>query len=82
MLGKTLYLVVLVQTAAIIGGPALNIYLAGTTQAKCVCRDRLGDDGAGGHERAVANLGGRDHHGVGADEGILPMTVLCLCTPS
>ena len=29
VLGKTLYLVVLVQTAAIIGGPALNIYLTG-----------------------------------------------------
>ena len=39
MLGKTLYLVVLVQTAAVIGGPALNVYLAGTTQAKCVGRD-------------------------------------------
>ena len=56
MLGKTLYLVVLVQTAAVIGGPALNVYLTGTTQAKCVGRDRLGDDGAGGHERAVADL--------------------------
>lgn len=29
VLGKTLYLVVLVQAAAIIGGPALNIYLTG-----------------------------------------------------
>ena len=56
MLGKTLYLVVLVQTAAIIGGPALNIYLTGAAQAERVCRDRLGDDGAGGHERAVADL--------------------------
>ena len=71
MLGKTLYLVVLVQAAAIIGGPALNIYLTGAAQTECVCRDRLSDDGAGGHERAVANLGGRDHHGIGTDEGIL-----------
>ena len=71
VLGETLCLVVLVQTAAIIGGPALNIYLTGAAQSERVCRDRLGDDGAGGHERAVANLGGRDHHGVGADEGIL-----------
>ena len=44
MLGKTLCLVVLVQAAAIIGGPALNIYLTGAAQAECVSRDRLGDD--------------------------------------
>ena len=56
MLGKTLCLVVLVQTAAVIGGPALNVYLTGTPQARCVGRDRLGDDGAGGHKRAVADL--------------------------
>ena len=43
MLGKTLYLVVLVQAAAIIGGPALNIYLTGAAQTECVCRDRLSD---------------------------------------
>ena len=59
VLGKTLYLVVLVQAAAVIGGPALNIYLTGATQAECVSRNRLGNDGAGGHERAVADLGGR-----------------------
>lgn len=71
MLGKTLYLVVLAQASAVIDGPALNIYLTGAAQTKCVGRDRLGDDGASGHERAVADLGGRDHHGVGANEGIL-----------
>ena len=51
--------------------PSLNIYLTGAAQTECVGRNRLGDDGAGGHERTVANLGGRDHHGVGTDEGIL-----------
>ena len=47
MLGKTLYLVVLVQAAAVIGGPALNIYLTGAAQSERVCRDRLRGDGAG-----------------------------------
>jgi len=41
VLGKTLYLVVLVQTAAIIGGPALNIYLTGAAQTERVGRDRV-----------------------------------------
>lgn len=36
VLDKTLCLVVLVQAAAIIGGPALDIYLTGAAQAECV----------------------------------------------
>ncbi len=78
MLGKTLYLVVLVQAAAVIGGPALNIYLTGAAQTKRVCRDRLGDDGAGGNERAVADLAGATIMVSEPMKASLPMTVLCL----
>lgn len=82
MLGKTLYLVVLVQAAAIIGGPALNIYLTARPRPSASA-------GTGSVMTEPAATSAPSPIWAGATimvsepmKASLPMTVLCLCTPS